>query len=96
MDFYHVPTFKNTTQGKCLLSEDFCAISGILVSGIPALFNAVWRPYQSARCGQIEDGKAPWTIADEQAAISPLQNFSRLATRKDATRCLRDDPAHET
>jgi hypothetical protein len=37
MDFYHLPTFKNTTQGKWLPPEYFCAISGILVSGINGL-----------------------------------------------------------
>jgi hypothetical protein len=28
MGFYHLPTFKNITQGKWLLPEDFSAISG--------------------------------------------------------------------
>src|SRR6478609_1987824 len=35
--FYHLPTFKNTTQGKCLLPEDFWAIAGILASVINEL-----------------------------------------------------------
>src|SRR5262249_34582125 len=33
----HLPTFKNTTQGKWLLPEDFWAIAGILVSVINEL-----------------------------------------------------------
>ena len=37
MRFYHLPTFKNTTQGKWLLPEDFCAVAGVLLSGINML-----------------------------------------------------------
>jgi hypothetical protein len=33
----HLPTFKNTTQGKWLLPAYFCAVSGILVSEINGL-----------------------------------------------------------
>src|SRR5579864_3018738 len=37
MGFYHLPTFKNTTQGKRLWTAYFCAVSGLLLSGIKGL-----------------------------------------------------------
>jgi hypothetical protein len=33
----HLPTLKNTTQGKWLPPEDFRAIAGVLLSGINGL-----------------------------------------------------------